>query len=662
MIEPLIENLLSYWYMWIVGILLFGISIGFVARFVLPALRIGRELSAALAALGNIKELTKDRPIELEAIAQQAMQGERLAHLWGEYAETLHPQSDAQGKLPRWRATALAESFFTEQVLVDTPLKSEFYKHLPGILTGLGIIGTFTGLIVGLIHFDVSLDPGQAQAQLRNLINSVGHAFFASAIAISLAMLFTWIEKSLVTARYKQVEDICRLVDGMFSVGAGEEYLERLVTSSETSATQARQLKEELFLQLKETLSELVSRQMEASALQSKRLAVDIANVIRDSLGGPISDIALAVRMSNTNQGEAVNRVIDGVLLNFASRMQEMFGGQMHAMNDMLMQTSQSMRATATHFEQLSQQMNATGKAGLTALTEKLEQTLAAMENRQQTMQTQTGEFLTQLRMLVGESQTESNRRLQEALAMLGDQTAGMIGQLQQQASAVSAHQEQQAERISRQANEAVSSIAGQLERLLAQSTDASRSLQATVENLSQTTGNAIAGMNNGADTLYIAASEFAKARQGVSETMQASLLASEQIHSAAQTLSAVAESTREMLGDYGKTSAAFSLMLSDLKGTFENAKREASMTADLVDKLQTAAGQLSSAQRVSGEYLNGISEVLGKAHQSFSENIERTLRESNRQFQRELSLAVGLLSGAIKDLGDTLDDLPGKR
>jgi hypothetical protein len=52
--------------------------------------------------------------------------------------------------------------FFSEHALVVTPLKTEFYKHLPGILTGIGIIGTFLGLIMGLSSFDIS-DPEQAQ-------------------------------------------------------------------------------------------------------------------------------------------------------------------------------------------------------------------------------------------------------------------------------------------------------------------------------------------------------------------------------------------------------------------------------------------------------------------------------------------------------------------
>lgn len=85
-------------------------------------------------------------------------------------------------------------------------------------------------------------------------------------------------------------------------------------------------------------------------------------------------------------------------------------------------------------------------------------------------------------------------------------------------------------------------------------------------------------------------------------------------------------------------------------------------MTADIVAQFQAASAQLGTAQKQSEEYLKGISEVLAKAHQSFAENVERTLRQGNGQFHQELSQAVGLLSGSIKNLGDMLDDLPPKK
>ena len=85
-------------------------------------------------------------------------------------------------------------------------------------------------------------------------------------------------------------------------------------------------------------------------------------------------------------------------------------------------------------------------------------------------------------------------------------------------------------------------------------------------------------------------------------------------------------------------------------------------MTSERNAKMETAAAQLGNTQRQSEDYLKGVNEVLVKVHDSFSENVHRTLREGNRQFPQELRDAVNLVSGAVKDLGDTLDDLPTKR
>lgn len=86
-----------------------------------------------------------------------------------------------------YRATAPAESFFNSQFVVDSRLRTEFFKHLPGIFTGIGIIGTFTGLIVGLQGFQVSQDPAKVSASLETLLAGVLEAFVVSALAIALA-------------------------------------------------------------------------------------------------------------------------------------------------------------------------------------------------------------------------------------------------------------------------------------------------------------------------------------------------------------------------------------------------------------------------------------------------------------------------------------------
>ena len=78
-----------------------------------------------------------------------------------------------------------------------------------------------------------------------------------------------------------------------------------------------------------------------------------------------------------------------------------------------------------------------------------------------------------------------------------------------------------------------------------------------------------------------------------------------------------------------------------------------------MITKIEGAAKQLAIAQAESENYLQNINKVLIEAHQQFGNNVGNTLREGNRLFQAELSSAVGLLSGAVKNLGDVFDVIP---
>lgn len=188
--------------------LLLGALVFFIRQFVLPGLRVRQQLAAAHAAVSAAKR--RGQVLDLDEVAGTAMGSDQLRHCWSEYRDTLHAQkrADEFGSLQvaRWRATALAQGFFTEQALVDAPLRTEFYKHLPGMLTGLGIIGTFSGLILGLQGFQVTDDANQVRQSLATLIQSVGGAFILSGLAIVLAMLATLVEKAFINGLYTQVE------------------------------------------------------------------------------------------------------------------------------------------------------------------------------------------------------------------------------------------------------------------------------------------------------------------------------------------------------------------------------------------------------------------------------------------------------------------------
>jgi len=293
---------------------------------------------------------------------------------------------------------------------------------------------------------------------------------------------------------------------------------------------------------------------------------------------------------------------------------------------------------------------------------ERLGKALEAMDARQAAMNTQMGAFVEQIKALVSESQTESSKKLQDTLSAVGDQVASVVEQLRKQAEQSAESQGERSQRFEQTTGQVIGSLSGQVEQLLAKSMETNRSLQNTVASFAQATDKVITQMNSGAETLYVAATDFAKAGQGVSETMNASATATEAIKVASTQLSSSTDGARAIFADYAKTRDVFAVMIEGLKDTFENAKRDASMTSEIISKIEAATQHLAVAQTQANEYLQSVSEVLVKAHESFGENVGNTLRDGNRLFQTELSTSVQLLSGAIKNLGDIVDDIPSRR
>jgi hypothetical protein len=228
----------------VTGSALVLLVVGFIGWFFMPAVKhwfLLREIQR------NLRGLKGKNPDALKKIFGV---DNRLAHLWSQYQETLHEQTedrDGQTKVVAVRSTVPAEAYFNSQYVVDSRLRTEFFRHLPGILTGIGIIGTFSGLIPGLRQFQKGMGSSlQTTESLGRLLQEVSTAFLVSAAAIVSAMLVTLVEKLLISSLYRRAEEIAHDIDARFNAGAGEEYLSRIVHASEDSASQSKILKDAL--------------------------------------------------------------------------------------------------------------------------------------------------------------------------------------------------------------------------------------------------------------------------------------------------------------------------------------------------------------------------------------------------------------------------------
>jgi hypothetical protein len=238
-------SLVVKWFLWFA---LGALCALFVARFVWPAQQLRRALRGAVMALRRVQS-ERFATVDPESVRTHAMVRDPLGRLWAEYAKTLHIEKAlvaGEATPIAVRATVPAGFFFNAQVLVDTPLRAEFFRHLPGILTGIGIIGTFYGLILGLEAFTISDEPRLMREGLIGLLRGVFTAFVFSATAIGAAMIITVIEKSTLTRRYREVEELCQAIDSLYTPGAGEDYLARIAHGADITNEELRALRKEI--------------------------------------------------------------------------------------------------------------------------------------------------------------------------------------------------------------------------------------------------------------------------------------------------------------------------------------------------------------------------------------------------------------------------------
>lgn len=639
----------------VISAMLLAMAAGFLIRFVLPALRIRRELQAAVDRLTGIKASAKAPLADLGTASRAVSMSGPLNNSWQEYCETLHeqriPDPSGPGETVRWRSTTLAEAFFTEQALVDTPLNTEFYKHLPGILTGLGIIGTFSGLITGLIRFEVSGNAERVRASLNGLIQSVGSSFVVSAAAITLAMVFIWVEKSLVTACHRKVEGLCRLIDGLFDAGAGEEYLARLVASSEASSAQIQGIRDSLAGELRQVIASLLTQQMKTSAMLGKQLLAGIGESIRE----PMERIALAVDRKDAHPAEVPGSSLSDALASFSAQLQDVFSTQFREMGGLLKETGRTMESASLQVNRCVEIMQNAGRGTEEAMVERMNRAMSAFDERQKIMDRSMEEFVDRTSQVAG-SQTDAVRNVQSLLVDISDRMGRMLERIETGSRHAAEEFEVRQGRLADHALSAMGEITGQLRSLSGEMRQAAEVTRDSTSNLALMTKESSELFHEGRDALQRSFCDFTEASRTMAATLQVIQKASSGIQGASYNLAAATNGVKDMLDEHKRTSETFAAIVSELRSTIETARHEASMTSEIVSKIQQATRQLGLAQNKAEEYLHGLTDVLAQAHAEFAGNIELTLRKSNTQFHEELSRAVSLVSGAIQDFGDVLD------
>ncbi len=353
------------------------------------------------------------------------------SHLWSEYQDTLH-EYETEDSVKEWRATAPAEVFFTPESLVDNRFLvwGEFVRHLPGIITGLGIIGTFSGLIVGLDGFAPSEEASEVRTSLSNLLNGVQQAFLVSAIAITCAIGITIIEKILLAFCYGRVEKINHAIDSLYKTGAGEQYLERLVKADETNVLRTEQLKDALVNDLKDILTDLANNQITAYKETGLHLSQSL-NGVKDAVTGQA-----------TTETHVIKDAMEDLVSAFIEKMDGSVGGQMQGVKEAMSQSAQAIQDLETVLDRLVSDVGNSTSSAVENVVKQMDEAMQKAANSQAQMTQEVQATIEQLRTQFSTQQASSN----DALKSMFEQVLQSMSQGQQD---VEGSQERMTEKLS---------------------------------------------------------------------------------------------------------------------------------------------------------------------------------------------------------------------
>lgn len=338
---------------WFFCLVFFGWAVIFYRNYSNRLKRGLKELALALEGLSSGE-------IDLDSIGGHISSnaGPVVAKMWHDYESTLLRVPEGE------RGIRVYSTIPAEYVLKDKAFHEGIgvYAVFPSLLTGLGILGTFLGLSLGLANVDLASDNLAVLRQgLGSLLSGARTAFVTSLWGIFLSILLTWLQKRFSARLAGELESICSLLDRLFPRRPAEVWLSEVYREAREQTAELKKFNDELAWNIAAALDERLAVRL-TPALQNLLAAIErltetgsteIARVISQEAGTEVtrlgeilqqaSSVLSDVLSASSELQRSVNETINRQLVLTASRVEESLGGSTARFSELVNQVEQAM-------------------------------------------------------------------------------------------------------------------------------------------------------------------------------------------------------------------------------------------------------------------------------------------------------------------------------
>lgn len=347
------------------------LTIGFVVAMIIVMYYYANFYKQQKSIIKDINEVLEEISVleiknasdSYEDIKNIFLKSDLLRSAWLSYQKNHFFMKDVSGKSVVY-TTEDADFFFNYNNLTNR-YNATFWQNLGGVFTGLGILGTFVGLSVGLATIDLEHITNE---EIGNLVSGMSTAFMTSLFGISFALFYNWLHKGITDKLSQSISILCNGLESLFVARNAEQLLAMSYANSLEQATQFKSFSTNLAVSIGNALEQKLSsssfadniKNMDATLGQvSNFMSEELSGVISNAVGEQIKENLVPVFVSLQNAIETLsssgqNAIADGIksgaskeLTAFAETLQQM-NTNLQAVMAQMQETSGSVNSDLT--------------------------------------------------------------------------------------------------------------------------------------------------------------------------------------------------------------------------------------------------------------------------------------------------------------------------
>ena len=297
--------------------------------------------------LSKICRITKDLKGITETFSEAEAQGTQGNEAYLSLMESMHfTYPETEGDWMRlqesWKSSDGMDCDVEDYIFESELLESCNYNvctQVAGILTALGILGTFLGLVLGLRSFDFS-NADQMTSSVEALVGGLNVAFYTSIYGVTLSILYNIIFRRITTGLTQELNHFYDAFNSALEPVSQKAMAERM---------DSRQAENNALMQeIKELLDERLG----------ERLGYQMAETLTPVFDRIIQSLDSMMLDFHKEQANSLEKIVDA----FVDRMGGALNSHVKALGESVDELSQAQKTMSVELQRLIKQIVKTSK------------------------------------------------------------------------------------------------------------------------------------------------------------------------------------------------------------------------------------------------------------------------------------------------------------